>query len=430
MLILTDPLPKTHATTSGDEVVSEGASSSTDSNESSVYGEIGRRYAPISPRWMPRSNRLRVDPTTWHDRHYHQRLRPTAVDWFNWATNSTFQRNRSDYDMGLSGPNPLNSLFMVIYVDTMTFLDAFSKSLDDIMTAFEDETLLMRYNTNWIRILSSGLAELPKVRECIQGFVHTSTPAMPSVSSSQDIQYLSSQATQKLDSTIAKTRSTYDFLRAEFMALESRKQVAESESVTRLTELAFVFIPFSFMASVFSMQIQELQEPVPLAYFFVASICTIAGVYAFRLFIRSGIYRAIAVTVDQTVRAQSSLAEGQPIPTRAALGTAAALFAYPILTHAFVVITLMASVVWLWAARPRLDTTLKAVVTVVVIVCISASRASSMLKPYVGRAARKGRLHFLVPPELRPSLTSSSSSAPSSRSRWSRESARSGPPDV
>jgi hypothetical protein len=68
---------------------------------------------------------------------------------------------------------------------------------------------------------------------------------------------------------------------------ESRRSITETQTVTRLTELAFVFIPLSFCASLFSMSINELEDGVPVWMFVVAALVTIALAYAVRLFVGS-----------------------------------------------------------------------------------------------------------------------------------------------
>lgn len=44
-------------------------------------------------------------------------------------------------------------------------------------------------------------------------------------------------------------------LQSNFAILSAREQIIEARSITNLTELAFFFIPFSFSAAVFSMQV-------------------------------------------------------------------------------------------------------------------------------------------------------------------------------
>ena len=58
---------------------------------------------------------------------------------------------------------------------------------------------------------------------------------------------------EDLKNTRAVVEHTNEFLRNTVSLLESRRAIAEAESVTKLTELAFFFIPLSFAASFFSM---------------------------------------------------------------------------------------------------------------------------------------------------------------------------------
>lgn len=70
---------------------------------------------------------------------------------------------------------------------------------------------------------------------------------------------------------------------------ESRRQLLESENVTKITELSLIFVPLSFVASVFSMQIKELQTPASLKSFVLAVIVAVSLAYGVRLFADSKI---------------------------------------------------------------------------------------------------------------------------------------------
>ncbi|KAL3441392.1 hypothetical protein BJX65DRAFT_313833 [Aspergillus insuetus] len=50
------------------------------------------------------------------------------------------------------------------------------------------------------------------------------------------------------------------FITGALQIMESQRAITEAESVTRLTELAFFFIPLFFAAAVFSMQVRELAD--------------------------------------------------------------------------------------------------------------------------------------------------------------------------
>ena len=54
-----------------------------------------------------------------------------------------------------------------------------------------------------------------------------------------------------------------------------------------MTELAFVFVPLSFCASLFSMSIDELENGVPVWIFIVTALAMIALAYAVRFFVGS-----------------------------------------------------------------------------------------------------------------------------------------------
>jgi hypothetical protein len=97
--------------------------------------------------------------------------------------------------------------------------------------------------------------------------------------------------------------------------LDSRRSIAEAESVGKLTELAFIFIPITFAASVFSMQIKELQNAVPLRSFIIACVITLACSYGLRLFVRSRLLRWSMQRLIEDVREYAEVQPNRPIPT-------------------------------------------------------------------------------------------------------------------
>jgi Mg2+ and Co2+ transporter CorA len=54
--------------------------------------------------------------------------------------------------------------------------------------------------------------------------------------------------------------------------LKSQKSIEQSEQVNKLTRLAFVYIPLSYISSVFGMNVKEIQSSSPIWVFFVAAI--------------------------------------------------------------------------------------------------------------------------------------------------------------
>ena len=67
-----------------------------------------------------------------------------------------------------------------------------------------------------------------------------------------------------VDTTIQRIQRVSGSLQSTLALLESKRGIAEAESVTKLTELAFLFIPISFTASFFSMPV-NVRAPLSAA---------------------------------------------------------------------------------------------------------------------------------------------------------------------
>jgi Mg2+ and Co2+ transporter CorA len=58
-----------------------------------------------------------------------------------------------------------------------------------------------------------------------------------------------------------------DTLLSTMSILESQKSIEQSQQVNKLTRLAFVYIPLSFISSVFGMNVKEIQTNLPMWVF-------------------------------------------------------------------------------------------------------------------------------------------------------------------
>jgi hypothetical protein len=121
----------------------------------------------------------------------------------------------------------------------------------------------------------------------------------------------------KIHSTADACKALEHSLRAELSLLESKRGIEEAESVSRLTELAFIFIPITFAASLFSMQVQELADTPPPAYAFViTAIVAVTVSYGLRLVQRSALVNNLIRTTANQIRTDKQIAT-KDIPMRA-----------------------------------------------------------------------------------------------------------------
>ncbi|KAL2815123.1 hypothetical protein BJX63DRAFT_390492 [Aspergillus granulosus] len=127
------------------------------------------------------------------------------------------------------------------------------------------------------------------------------------------------QVSKGFEQIIPNMKETLNSVAAALQFMESHRAILEAESITRLTELAFLFIPLSFAASLFSMQIQELATPAPVAYFVAFALSLSATTYSLRLLARSSWINHRKEKLLASVRRRSALPLGAPVANTAVL---------------------------------------------------------------------------------------------------------------
>ena len=332
-------------------------------------------YEQISARWTY-DRQWTSGSTSWS---YPKRPRTAHVDMINWMTNQCFNDVDSLWDGygHLAMTSPFQALFMIVYLDTMVLADLLDTTLREIRLASVNESELRRSIGMWRVMLTHAQVQLPNLRNAITEFGKGSSPALfPRLWNKYAV------VRERLASLIAKTEETQSALRAEMSFLESRKQLQASEAVTKLTELAFIFVPLSFVASTFSMQIQELQSPPPLTAFILASFLAICLAYMIRLIISSIAFQGVSRTITEGARRVNGVPPDQPVPTRAYARFFLWCAIFCMTSFEMVLATCLGAVIWLWASRGQLDTSFKAFITVSVLtltcviyyaVCVSST---------------------------------------------------------
>ncbi|KAK3314391.1 hypothetical protein B0H66DRAFT_376982 [Apodospora peruviana] len=181
----------------------------------------------------------------------------------------------------------LLAVLQVVRHDTEVLLEHIGGVLDQINRGAGNERMMQEQLEHWRTVLSQLQSELPALERSMGEFFHfpynDAKPKQPP--------QLTAVLGKLQNDTAAITQRCQDVqqsLRAEMSLLESKRGIEEAESVSRLTELAFIFIPMTFAAGLFSMQIRELaDEPAPAYAFVIAAIIAVAVSYGLRLVQRS-----------------------------------------------------------------------------------------------------------------------------------------------
>ena len=208
---------------------------------------------------------------------------------------------------------PCVALLHIVSLDTQELFRLMAAALDDVGVSSMNDHLLQERLLDWQTLINKILTELPLITSSIEGFIRYNFEGGPVPAQVQEIVDRLQRGTDKL---VAKTEKCHMSLRADVAILESKRQIAEAEGVSRLTELGFIFIPLSFATSAFSMQISELETRVPLSTFVVVAVILAAIAYGARLLIRNSLVQRMRRTSFAKARAYGHIPPGSRIPTR------------------------------------------------------------------------------------------------------------------
>lgn len=219
-----------------------------------------------------------------------------------------------------------SSIFHIIKQDTLTFLRRLSYyGLDEMETGILEETKMEDRLSDWIQAISYAQREISEMQVSMEPFVQfcvsMDSPAIESNSSEshsttepkvlREFQQLSEVMTKMSD----RLQRTSTLLTSNLGLLESRRSINEAQAVSRLTELAFIFVPLSFASSIFGMQVQPLADPVPLRSFFIIAAGATLFAYFMRMTMRSQWLAYLKVALRRDVRKYAE-SHGLPAPTQ------------------------------------------------------------------------------------------------------------------
>ncbi|KAL8859001.1 MAG: hypothetical protein Q9178_004482 [Gyalolechia marmorata] len=214
---------------------------------------------------------------------------------------------------------PLGYLLMIILQDTLTVLRSMDLTLTEMNDSMLDEKLLQSNIDLWRRDLNRVESELRHLETSIPEFAQYIAESAPGKGTTNRTRLLS-QCRLHIAKNQERGRTTYGSLMTAMSLVESKRGISEAESVTKLTELAFFFIPLTFAASLFSMQVKELDtNTTSISVFFAVALTITVSSYALRLVIRSSVFLGFIRRWRKKIQTSTDTPSAAPIATTTVL---------------------------------------------------------------------------------------------------------------
>ncbi|KAE8420444.1 hypothetical protein BDV36DRAFT_306857 [Aspergillus pseudocaelatus] len=235
------------------------------------------------------------------------KLLATLQDELN-ETRSTRQDIHHMVDKKTTPVSLLDTLFEIIRQDTLILLRALNEILSDMEVDILDDTKMEDRLALWRQLISKAERELLDLIASIRGFLaffgikQPANASLATAGDSSDIIQSVSDLFDQINQMLARLRRASSSLTSNMGLLDSRRSIDEAHAVTRLTELAFIFIPLSFSTSVFGMQIEPFKDSAPVWKFFVVASTVTTFAYLMRLTMRSQWLASLKQNVKQDVR--------------------------------------------------------------------------------------------------------------------------------
>lgn len=202
----------------------------------------------------------------------------------------------------LSGFVLLQPLFEIIRRDVINMLKLLQNSLDQINLDILDDVKMEESLSLWRGLITRAQFELPDLQRSLTSFINfmpnirvttkTSSISIPAPGlieehSNDEMVTESKVLMDQIDKMLRRLDTASSSITQNMALLDSRRSIAEAEGIAKITELAFFFIPLTFAATLFGMEIEQLQTPAPLSLFITIGIAFVSASYIIRLMIRS-----------------------------------------------------------------------------------------------------------------------------------------------
>ncbi|KAH8805285.1 hypothetical protein F5884DRAFT_859896 [Xylogone sp. PMI_703] len=199
----------------------------------------------------------------------------------------------------------LKPLFEIVRRDIIEFLRRLNDVLEGINLEILDDITMEDRLAIWRKLITRAQLELPELQQSLVNFFSslgdqgTVTRENDQVNgASNDFKDLSEQ----IDNMLRRLNIVSSSLTSNMALLDSRRSIAEAQSVTKLTELAFFYIPLTFAATLFGMQIEQFENRAPLSIFIGLGVLFTALSYSVRLILRSTWLRLMTHRMKESIK--------------------------------------------------------------------------------------------------------------------------------
>jgi hypothetical protein len=206
----------------------------------------------------------------------------TSADLESWI----WQNNKQ---ITTGSKDPIISLLRLAYIDTVDYLENLGWTLDEIIRDSLDEFIMTRRLPAWRKLLNELEIEIPALGHSLRNFVDRRHAAFAEAQGMLDeLDY------RIIPEFLNRVRAVHAALRSEMALLDSSRGITEARTMARLTELAFVFIPLTFVSSLFSMQVTELEAGLSLWVFVLTALGLGVFTYGARGLLQSDLLRVLS----------------------------------------------------------------------------------------------------------------------------------------
>lgn len=183
--------------------------------------------------------------------------------------------------------DPVMMLLETVERDTLAFFRSLEWALDDISHDSLDDFLVTRRLSGWRKFMNEFEIEIPAMGKRLTEFLHFVSRARGEAELPEEVDTVLQSILEDVDRVEKRLNDAYADLRADMQFAESRRSISETKTVTRLTELAFIFVPLSFCASLFSMSVRELDGGVSVWVYVITALAMVFLAYSVRFFLGS-----------------------------------------------------------------------------------------------------------------------------------------------